>query len=152
MNILNAIKCFNAIPPTAIKDNTAWTSNVLDKQSVIPQDAKGVLFIVQLGVTDKAMAALIVKQSPGIDSATALNATGLATVVDAATKPTATDDGLLALIYVPISKWTERYLQIQATAGNGTAGTYMSCLAIIDAPGASGPVAELLGAAYLDIA
>jgi hypothetical protein len=152
MNLLSAIKLFNAIPPGVIKDNAAYVSNVLDKQDVVPQDARGVLFVVALGVTDVSLAALIVKQSPGKDSATALNATGLATVKDAAAKPGAGDDNGIALIYVPMSKWTERYLQLQATAGNGTSGTYLSAIAIVDAPGASGPTATLLNALSLDVA
>ncbi|MCC6679872.1 MAG: hypothetical protein IT445_03120 [Phycisphaeraceae bacterium] len=152
MNILSQIKLFNAIPAGVIKDDAAFVSNVIDKQTVVPQGARGVLFVIALGATDIALASLIVKQSPTADSTTALSATGLLTVKDATTKPTADDDNNIALIYVPMSKWTLRYLQIQATAGNGSAGTYLSAIAIIDAPGASGPDATLLGAAYLDIA
>lgn len=150
MNILNAIKCFNAIPPGAIKDNAAFTSNVLDKAELIPQDAKGVLFLVQLGATDIAMAALKVMQSDTLTNGTTLGGSP-AEVHDVVTKPGEDDDNGLFAIYVPIAKWTERYLQLQASAGNGSAGTYLSALAIVDLPGASGPVAELLGVNSVEI-
>lgn len=151
MNILNRSKFFNAIPPTAIVDNTAFTSNVLDKTTEIPHDAKGVLFVVNLGATDIALAALKVQQSDTESDATTLGGTPT-DVVDAAAKPSATDDNGIALIYVPISKWTERYLQLQATAGNGAAGTYLSAVAVIDEPGVTSTAPADLGAISLDIA
>ncbi len=151
MTILNNTKYFNAIPPTAIKDDAAFVSNVLDKATDIPHDAKGVLFVVQLGATDIALAALKVQQSDTETDATTLG--GAPTdVVDAASKPGADDDGGVALIYVPIESWTEQYLQLQATAGDGTAGTFLSAIAIFDCPGVSGANATDLGAISLDIA
>lgn len=152
MNILNRSKFFNAIPPTAIKDNAAFVSNVIDKAVDVPHDAKGVLFVISLGVTDIALAALKVQQSDTQSTATALGGTPT-DVVDAADKPSATDDGGIALIYVPMSKWTEQYLQLQATAGDGAAGTFLAAIAIFDEPG----VVETddlttLGAISLDIA
>lgn len=151
MNILNQVKFFNAIPPGVIKDDAAFVSNVIDKAELLPQDAKGILFVVQLGATDIAAAVLKVMESDTETNATTLGGTP-AEVHDVTTKPGADDDNGLFLIYVPMSAWTEQYLQIQATAGDGTAGTYLSALAIVDAPGASGPTAALLGASSLEIA
>ncbi len=151
MNLLNLTKFRNVIPPTAIKDNTAFVSTVLDKQTDIPTDCKGVLFSVALGATDIAMAVLRVQQSDTLSTATALGGTPT-TVVDAATKPSADNDNGIALIYVPISAWTEQYLQLQATAGNGDAGTFMSAIAIFDHPGVSEATAASLGAITLDVA
>jgi len=51
-----------------------------------------------------------------------------------------------------MAQWTQRYLQLQATAGEGTNGTFLSCLAIIDEPGEAGPTAALLGVDNLEIA
>lgn len=151
MNILNLIKAFNAIPPGVIKDNAAYVANVIDRNDFCPQGAKGVLFIVQLGVTDKALAALIVKQSDTKTDGVTLGGTPT-TVYDVVTKPTATQDGGLFFYYIPAHKWTERYLQLQATAGNGTAGTYLNALAIADHEGDGAITADALGITALEIA
>ena len=150
--ILNRAKFFNAIPPGVIKDDAAFVSNVIDKQVVVPNDAKGVLFAVLLGATDIAMAALKVMQSSVKTNATTLGGTPVA-VKDTAAKPGALDDNGVALIYVPMDSWTEQFLQVQATAGDGTAGTYLATLAIVDEPGVV-DVSDLtsLGAISLDIA
>jgi hypothetical protein len=151
MKLLNGIKLFNSIPPGVIKDNAAFVSNVIDRQSLIDTDARGVLFVVQLGATDVAMAVLKVMESSEKTNDTTLGGTPAA-VHDVATKPSATDDEGIFAIYVPMSAWSERYLQLQATAGDGTAGTYMSALALLDLPGTSGPTAALLNASGLEIA
>lgn len=151
MNILNTSKWFNAIPPGVIKDNAAFVSNVLDKQTDVPQDAKGVLLIFQFGATDIAMAVQKIMQSDTETNATTLG--GVPTAVhDFTTKAGAGDDNGLFGVYIPMSKWTERYLQAQGTAGNGTNGTYLSCLAVFDHPGSSGVTAADLGMTVVEVA
>jgi hypothetical protein len=151
MNLLHNTKWFNAIPPGVIKDDAAWVSYVLDKQTLVDQDAKGVLFAIGLGATDVAAAVLKVMQSDTETNETTLGGTPTA-VHDVTTKPGAGDDNGVWLVYVPMSSWTEQYLQLQGTAGDGTAGTYLSALAVIDSPGAGGATAALLGATVVEIA
>lgn len=151
MNALTRNKFFNAIPPGVIKDNAAYVSNVIDKLDV-PNDCKGVLFLATLGATDITMAVLKVMQSDTETNPTTLGGTP-ELVKDTTTKPTPTDDNGIVGIYVPMSKWTEQFLQLQATAGNGTAGTYLSAIAIFDDVGLT-DISDVssLGLTYLDIA
>ncbi len=151
MNIMNLTKFFNAIPPGVIKDNAPFVSNVIDRQADVPTDAKGVLFVVQLGATDVAASVLRVQQSDTKTDATTLGGSPT-TVHDFATKPGANDDNALFGVYVPTSKWTERYLQLQATAGDGTTGTYLSALAVFDQPGTTGTTAADLGLTVVEVA
>lgn len=148
--LLTTTKFFNAIPPAVIKDNAAYTSYVLDKQTFLPTGAKGVLFVASLGATDIAPAVFKVQQAAAASDTTTL--TTPSDVKDVTTKPAATDDNGLFGIYVPISKWTQRYLQLAATAGNGTNGTYLSAIAIADMEGDGAITADALGLTSLEIA
>ena len=55
-------------------------------------------------------------------------------VKDTTTKPGAGDDDKVAVIGLDLKKSRQRYLQLQATAGDGTAGTYLSAVAIARRP------------------
>jgi hypothetical protein len=149
--ILQQAKFFNAIPPGVKKDNAAFVSNVLDKQTFLDQGAKGILFLIQLGVTDKALAVLKVMQSDTKSTSTALGGTPTQ-VKDVTVKPSATDDGGLFGVYLPLAKWVERFLALESTAGDGTTGTYMSALAIADFQGDGAATAAALGLTSLEIA
>lgn len=151
MNLLNQIRLFNAIPPAAIKDDAAFASYVIDKQTDVPTGCKGVCFIGILGSIDATLAALKVQQSDTKTDPTTLGGTP-ADVDDAASKPGADDDNEIVVLYVPMAAWTERYLQLQATAGNGAAGTYFAAVAVFDLPGEGGASTTLLNALSLDIA
>ena len=151
MNLLNMTRWFNAIPPGAIKDNAAWTAYVIDKQTDLPHGCKGVLFAIALGATDIALAALKVQESDTKSTSTALGGTP-ADVHDMATKPAADDDNEIHLLYVPIEKITERYFQLQGTAGDGSAGTYLSAIAIFDMPGVTGVDVTNLNVGNVEIA
>jgi len=150
MNLLNLSKFFNAIPPAAIKDDAAFASRVIDRADFMPSDAKGVLFIVQLGATDIAAAVLRVQESDTQSDATTLGGTP-ATIKDVTTKPGADDDNGLFGVYINAEEWQERYLQIQATAGDGSAGTFLTALAIADHPGNNEVTAAGLGLTSLEI-
>lgn len=151
MNLLNQIKVFNAIPPGIIKDDAVYVSNVLDKNVLLDQGAKGVLFVTLLGAMDIALAVLKVMESDTKTNGTTLG--GSPTAVKAvATLPSATSDGGLALIYVPMAKWVEQFLQLQATAGDGTVGGYLAALAIADMAGDGEASIAGLNAISLDIA
>jgi len=151
MSILNRAKVKNIIPPTAIKDNAAFVSNVITLSTDAPKGCRGIWFLISLGATDIAMAVQKVMQSDTLTDATTLGGTPTA-VHDFTTKASATDDGTIASVYVPMSAITNLYVQLQCTAGDGTSGTYASAIAIFDAPGECGPTATLTGCSTLEIA
>jgi hypothetical protein len=129
MNI-PALVFHNACPPAAIKDNAAFSCNVLDLALPAWQGVKGILWLLQLGVTDKALAVQKLQEADAKDSATALTAGSTADVHDFTTKASATDDGEIHALYVPMDEARKRYQNLALTAGNGTSGTYLSALAI----------------------
>jgi hypothetical protein len=117
-------KKFHAfITPQIIKDDASWASNVLDTQGL-----DGVTVLIRLGATDIAMAALRVETSDTISTATALGGTPTV-LVNFATAPlalpTADDDNKAIAVYIPINGLVKRYINLVATAGNGSAGTYL---------------------------
>lgn len=127
MNELQTTKVFNVIPPTAIKDNAAFVSTVIDKADL--HGADYLEFIVGLGATDVAMAVLRVMESDTLTNATTLG--GSPTLVkDSTTKPADDADGKVAVFGIDLRKSRQRYIQLQATAGDGSTGTYLSAIAI----------------------
>jgi hypothetical protein len=127
MNSLQQTKIVVAIPPAAIKDNADFTSYVIDLADFDGCDY--LEFQISLGATDVALATLKVMESSVKTNATTLGGTP-ALVVDATTKPGATADNQPAVFGIDLRKTRQRYLQLQATAGNGTAGTYLSANAV----------------------
>lgn len=124
---LQESKVLVAIPPAAIKDDAAFVSNVIDKQDIAGADY--LEFLGVLGSIDADMATLKVMESDVKTDATTLG--GVPTAVkDATTKPGATDDDKAFAIGVDLRQSRKRYLQLQATAGNGAAGTFLSAIAV----------------------
>jgi len=123
MNELQTTKVQIAIAPGAIVDNSAFTSNVIDKNDFPGADY--LEFEGVIGATDVAMTVLKVMESDTKTDATTLGGTP-ALVKDSTTKPTASDSNKVFIFGIDLSKTRQRYLQLQATAGNGTAGTYLS--------------------------
>lgn len=138
-------KLFAITPPGAIVDNTSWTTGEID--------TAGYAFLVinvLFGAMDIAMAALKVTESDTAGSGhvditgsvmgTANNDTG-----SASTLPSATADNTFVQFVIPL-KGRKRYLDLVATGGDGTAGTYMSAFAELWGPG-DGPrtAVEALG-------
>lgn len=115
-------KIYNILPPAAIKDNAAFTfkgSNGTDSNYVDTAGFKWARFRLFLGATDIAFAV-----APKISEATAIDGTGAADITGAAlTAPGASDDNKVYIIDVPL-EGRQRFLQMVATAGDGTAGTY----------------------------
>jgi len=142
-------KVFAAIPPAGIKDNAAFDSLVLDKNDF--DGADYVEFIGLLGATDVEMATLRVMESDTKTNDTTLGGTP-AVVKDAATKPGATDDDKVFAIGLDLSKSRKRYLQLQATAGDGTAGTFLSAIAIASRPREAGSSAARRGLLFAEYA
>jgi hypothetical protein len=87
-----------------------------------------------VGATDIAMAALKLQTSDTDSSYADLTGAifGTSTNIDGSTSalPTATDDNKVFVIEVDL-RGKKRYFDLVATAGNGTAGTYFSAVAVL---------------------
>ena len=128
---LQETKVFSVIPPTAVVDDAAFVSTVIDKNDL--DGADYLEFIGLLGATDIAMDTLKVMESDTLTNATTLGGTPTL-VKDATTKPTADDDGQPFAFGIDLGKSRKQYIQLQATAGDGTAGTFMAAIAIASRP------------------
>lgn len=123
MNELQETIVKQAIAPQAIKDAAAFVSQVIDKL-----DFPGCSYLEfqgQIGATDVAMTVLKVMESDTKTDAVTLGGTP-ALVKDSTTKPTDADGGKTFAFGIDLRKSRQRYLQLQATAGNGSTGTYLS--------------------------
>ncbi len=129
-NALQQAKYLQVIAPVAIVDNAAWTTTEIDTLGW-----NYLTVVVNIGATDIAMAALKLQSSDtsgsGFADVTGLDSDG-DTNIDgvASTLPTATDDNKLFIFQVKL-EGQKRYFDLSATAGNGTAGTFASAVAIL---------------------
>lgn len=146
---LQETKVFSVIPPTAIKDNAAFVSTVIDKNDL--DGADYLEFIGHLGGTDIEMAVLRVYESDTLTNATTLGGTPTL-VKDSTTKPGADDDNKPFVFGLDLSNSRKRYLQLQATAGDGTAGTFLSAIAIASRPREAGSSATRRGLLFAEYA
>lgn len=121
-------KWLNLTPPAAIVDNASLTVTEIDTLGFDYAE-----IIVVLGATDIAMTALAVTESDTSGSGHA-NVTGLIfgtsdnTAGSTSVLPTATDDNDVFKFEIDL-RARKRYLDVTATIGNGTAGTYAVVLA-----------------------
>lgn len=130
MNELQAAKYVACIPPAAILDNTSATTVEVDTA-----DASYLTVVVTLGATDIAMTALKLQDSDtsGSGHADVTGATfdgGTNTDGDALALPSATDDNQVCVFQIDL-KGKKRYFEIVATFGDGTAGGFVSAVAIL---------------------
>lgn len=113
----------------AIVDNTSWTSTAFDCNG-----SDGIWIIVTLGATDIAMAALKVQESDTLTNATTLasgtDISGADFSVSPLTLPSATADNTSVGVYIPFNGNRKRYINLVATAGNGSLGTYLTAVGI----------------------
>ena len=118
-------------PPGAIVDDASWTTTEIDTAGY-----DYCTVYVMLGATDIAMAELTVTESDTSGSGHA-DVTGLIfgtsdnTAGDTSTLPSATDDNKIFAFEIDL-RARKRYLDLTATAGNGTAGTYMAAWAVLE--------------------
>lgn len=147
-SILNRTKLHRGIDP-ALVDAAAAEGRVLDKQDF--DNALGVLIIIYTGAIDVALSALKVQQSDTKTNDTTLGGTPT-DVIDVTDKPGANDDDQIRLVYVPMGAWTNRYLQLQATVGDGTTGANLAAVVMADRIGESGPTAAALNVQSVEIA
>ncbi len=127
MNELQTTKIAIAIAPAAIVDNAAFSSNVIDLQDFEGSDY--IEFVCTLGATDIALTTLKVMESDIKTNATTLGGVPVL-VMDTAAKPGATDDNSVCVIGINLRNKRSRYLQLQATMGDGVAGGFLTALAI----------------------
>lgn len=130
MDEIQRAKFVQVIAPAAIVDNAAFTTEVID---TLDYDYATIVF--NLGATDIAMGALKVQESDSSGSGFA-DIDGLDMDGDTdldgntAALPGATDDDNLVVFQVDL-RGRKRYLDLSATAGNGSTGTFGSAVAIL---------------------
>lgn len=119
-----------AIPPTAIKDDAAFVSNAVDIG--VAGGAQSLVFAVFLGAIDADLAVFKVAQSDVLTNPTTLGGTP-EDIIDITTivTPGSDDDNKVVLVQVDLSAPRKRYIQLQVTAGNGAAGTFLSAGAFL---------------------
>lgn len=119
-------KVVEAIPPGVIKDNAAFVVVAID---TIGFDL--CVIDVNIGVTDKALAVFTVTESETSGGVyTAVSDMDGDTDIDGTTAvlPIKTNDNKIWRFIVDC-RYRKRFLKVNATAGDGTAGTYLAALA-----------------------
>ena len=130
MNPLQNTKLISMTPPAAIVDNASYTVAEIDTAGF---DYLNI--ICQLGATDIAITALTVTESDTSGSGHA-DVTGLimGTSVDidgtASVLPSATDDNKFVSFDIDL-RARKRYIDVTATAGDGTNGTYLTIIGLL---------------------
>ena len=129
MNHLQVTKVINVIPPVAIVDNASWTTTEIDTKGY-----DYATIVINLGASDVAAAALKVQESDTSGSGFA-DVTGLvygtSTDISGSTSslPGTTNDTVW-MFEVDLRN-RKRYLDVVATAGNGTSGTFASGVCLL---------------------
>lgn len=124
MNALQNVKVVNVTPPAAIVDNASFTTNTIDTAGF------GKLAVYfSLGATDIAMAALKLQESD-VDSSYADITGCVYGATGAPALPTANDDNKVFGFFVNLAG-RKRYIDVVATAGDGSTGTFGSCIAVL---------------------
>jgi hypothetical protein len=130
VNQLQATKFVSVTPPAAIVDNASYTTAEIDTLGF-----DYLTIVCYLGATDIAMTALKVTESDSAGSGHA-DVTGLvygtSEDIDGSTSilPSATDDDGVFLFEIDL-RGRKRYIDVTATAGNGSTGTYLTVLGIL---------------------
>ena len=115
-------------PPAAIVDNAAFPTTIIDTLGFA-----FVTIVVLLGALDIAVAAFKLQESNASDMTGAVDVDGADFSVAPATLPAATDDNHLFALHVNL-KGRKRYLDLQLTGGDGTAGTFATAFAVLSRP------------------
>lgn len=124
MNNLQNVKVVNVTPPAAIRDNASFATTTID---TIGFNKVAIYFA--LGATDIAMTALKIQESDDAGMSGAADITGAVYgAVGAPALPSADDDNKIFGFFIDL-KGRKRYLDVVATAGDGSAGTFGACTA-----------------------
>ena len=135
MNSAQHDKFVSITPPAAIVDNASYTTTAVD--------TKGYAYLrvfAYLGATDIAMTALKLQDSDDSGMSGAADITGLvygtSSNVAGSTSalPAATDDNKCFVFEVDL-RGRKRYIDLVATAGDGSTGTYLAAFALLSRAG-----------------
>jgi hypothetical protein len=131
-------KWVSVTPPAAIVDNASLTTATVDTAGYAYAR-----FFLYLGAMDIAMTALKVQESDDSGMSGAADITGLVYGTSngisgsASSLPSATDDNKCFVFEIDL-RGRKRYLDLVATCGDGTAGTYATAFCLLsrasDAP------------------
>lgn len=130
MSLKHTRKMVAITPPAAIVDNASFTTAAIDTLGY-----KLCIINVLFGAMDIAMAALKVQESDdsgmsgAADVAGAVAGTSDNDAGSASTLPSATADNKFFQFVVRCGGARKRYLDLVATGGDGTAGTFMAAWA-----------------------
>lgn len=112
-------------PPAAIVDNAAFVTAAVDTRGF------GQLSVVLvLGALDVALAAYKLTESDAADMSNSTVVPGTDFSIAPAALPSATDDNKTYAIHVDL-RGRKRFIDLQLTGGDGTAGTYAAAFAIL---------------------
>lgn len=125
MQRLQDLTFIGVTPPAAIVDNAAFTTGTIDTYGY-----DEMLIIAYFGAMDIAMSALKVQESDASNMASAADVSGADYSVSPATLPSATSDNTAFAVHVKCGGSRKRYLDLSATGGDGTSGTFLCCFAI----------------------
>jgi hypothetical protein len=124
MNNLQNVKVVNVTPPAAIKDAASFATTTIDTLGF-----NKVAIYFALGATDIAMTALKVQESDDSGMSAAADITGCVYgATGAPALPSADDDNKIFGFFIDL-KGRKRYLDVVATAGDGSTGTFGACTA-----------------------
>jgi hypothetical protein len=126
MNILQGVKTFLVTPPAARVDNAAFTTNTIDTAGY----GKVAIFFAT-GATDIAMTVLKVTESDDSGMASPSDITGCVYGASGAPALPSASDGNKIYGFFINTAGRKRYFDVSATAGDGTAGTFGTCFAIL---------------------
>lgn len=138
---LQSVKVVQITPPAVIVDNAAFTTATLDTRGW-----GEVLFIIVIGALDIAIAALKLTESDASNMAGATDVSGADFSVLPATLPIDTADNTNILLHVKLGGPRKRYMDLSVTGGDGSAGSYVSIIAILGRGSADPSTAALAGA------
>lgn len=129
---LQKCKWNQLVAPGVIKDNASWTSLVVDCLGF-----KEAAVVFQLGATDIAMTDLDVQESDDnsnfveVAAADFTDNTQLDMDGTALALPDANADNTFRIVFLDLRK-RKRYLKCTATAGDGSAGSYMAAHVVLN--------------------
>ena len=126
MNVLQQVKTVLVTPPQARVDNAAFTTAAIDTAGY----GKIAIFWA-LGDIDAAMTVLKVQEDDASGMGSAADITGCVFgATGAPALPTASDDNKVYGFFINLAG-RKRYLDVAATAGDGAAGTFATCWAVL---------------------
>jgi hypothetical protein len=111
--------------PAAIVDNAGFTTATIDTKGFAH-----LRILVIFGAMDIAMAALKVQESDDSGMSGAADISGTVGGTDF-TLPSATADNQIWAFNINLKGNRKRYIDLVATGGDGTSGTYMAAIAIL---------------------